>query len=252
MRTPEKLLVFDLEGYMAHFRKFYTNSSSLTYSFPPRTVVTGLIAGIIGRERDSYYEEFSVKNSAVGVSIIGSHRKITQTINFIRTKSKNELNGSGGPTQIPLEILLGEKGKVHFRIYFSHLDLKLLDEVAERITKNRYVYPPYLGISEFTAQLNFVEFIEKNGIKVNEPEETNYIDTVINIEDIRDRGLVPDERKLKILKEKMTVEFNQGREISEVSSFVFEESGKKLPVRLKSEYLTVNVNGKERNITFMS
>ena len=49
------LLVFDISGKFAHFRKYYTNSSSLTYLVPPRTSIYGLIAGILGLERDSYY-----------------------------------------------------------------------------------------------------------------------------------------------------------------------------------------------------
>ena len=64
-----EVLIFDLSGKMAHFRKYYTNSSSLTYYFPPRTVIIGLIAGLIGKERDSYYEIFSKDKAYVGISI---------------------------------------------------------------------------------------------------------------------------------------------------------------------------------------
>jgi CRISPR-associated protein, Cas5h family len=81
-----KILIFDLVGMFAHFRKFYTNSSSLSYAFPPRTVITGLLAGILGYERDKYYEEFSSENCSVGLAIKNPIRKLVQTVNYIRTK----------------------------------------------------------------------------------------------------------------------------------------------------------------------
>jgi CRISPR-associated protein, Cas5h family len=76
--NPEKVLVFDIKGPMAHFRKYYTNSSSLSYLFPPRTVVVGLIAGLLGlpserhtkEKRDIYYEKFDEKRCLVAVSKI--------------------------------------------------------------------------------------------------------------------------------------------------------------------------------------
>lgn len=62
-----KFLVFDLKGKFAHFRKFYTNSSSLSYLVPPRTVIEGMVAAILGFERDSYYDMFSAENLLVAV-----------------------------------------------------------------------------------------------------------------------------------------------------------------------------------------
>ena len=44
-------VIFDIEGKFAHFRKIYTNSSSLSYLVPPRTTVQGIIAAMLGYER---------------------------------------------------------------------------------------------------------------------------------------------------------------------------------------------------------
>jgi len=35
-------LVFDVKGDLGHFRKFYTTSSPLTFSFPPPPTVRGI------------------------------------------------------------------------------------------------------------------------------------------------------------------------------------------------------------------
>ncbi|MFQ6061523.1 MAG: CRISPR-associated protein Cas5, partial [Thermoplasmata archaeon] len=84
-KSNVSMLIFDIRGRMAHFRKFYTNSSSLSYDFPPRTVICGLIAGILGMPKDSYYEDFSLNRCRIGVAIGSPLRKIVQTVNFIRT-----------------------------------------------------------------------------------------------------------------------------------------------------------------------
>ncbi len=62
-----KITVFDLYGKFAHFRKFYTNSSSLTYLIPPRTTIEGIIAALLGYERDSYYDVLSVDKLNIAV-----------------------------------------------------------------------------------------------------------------------------------------------------------------------------------------
>lgn len=250
-RLNQELIIIEIAGRMAHFRKFYSNSSSLSYSFPPRTVITGMIAGILGRERDGYYQEFSTESCSVAVAIANPQRRISQVVNYIRTKSKSELDGSGGPTQIPMEILLGEGEKVRYRVFFEHKNAELIHEVAERIRESRYIYPPYLGISEFTAVMDFVALLGPEDMERRPSEEKVYIDTVINTDHLQDRGIYPGERDLKILKEKMTIEFAPGREINRTASFIFESSGRSLPVKLQNSYRQVNISGDITNITFM-
>jgi CRISPR-associated protein, Cas5h family len=60
---------------MAHFRKVYSNSTSLSYYFPPRTTVLGIVAAALGLPRDSYYDKLNQLN--VGVSAVTPLRKLT-------------------------------------------------------------------------------------------------------------------------------------------------------------------------------
>lgn len=43
-----KALTFCINGKMAHFRKYYSNSSVLSYLLPPVTTVKGILAGLLG------------------------------------------------------------------------------------------------------------------------------------------------------------------------------------------------------------
>ena len=87
MTINEAVAVFDLTGSMAHFRKYYTNSSSLTYGFPPRSVLMGVVAAVLGMERDSYYETLDRGRFSVAVKVPG--RRLMQTVNYTRTKKED-------------------------------------------------------------------------------------------------------------------------------------------------------------------
>lgn len=86
-----KILIFDLVEKFAHFRKYYTNSSSLTYSIPPRTTISGIIAADMGYERDSYYEIFNSENAYIAVKKLGRNKKIIQTVNYILAKGSRDI-----------------------------------------------------------------------------------------------------------------------------------------------------------------
>jgi len=46
-----KVLVFDIWGDYGHFRKFYTTTSPLTFSFPPPPTIAGILGAIYGTDK---------------------------------------------------------------------------------------------------------------------------------------------------------------------------------------------------------
>lgn len=208
-----KVLVFDIKGKMAHFRKYYTNSSSLSYFFPPRTTINGLIAGVIGFERDSYYNLFSKDNSYIGISIKTKLRKIIQTVNYIWAEQKGELNLSKGQhTQIPLEIVIPNDFNdfVRYRVFFYHKNDEIFKKVIEAVINKKYRYPPYLGISEFIGDIEFINLKEPEILKDNKLILTS----VLNLDYLKNGKLIQKEDKVYI-KERMPYDFNYDRKLSE-------------------------------------
>ena len=63
----DSVLVFDVWGEYGHFRKYYTTTSPLTFAMPPRTALSGLIAGIIGLDKTEYLKYFSKQNAQIAV-----------------------------------------------------------------------------------------------------------------------------------------------------------------------------------------
>lgn len=240
--SPEKILVFDISGHMAHFRKFYTNSSSLSYSFPPRTVLCGLVAGVLGRERDSYYEDFSMERCRIGISMRTPIRKITQTVNYVKTKDKYQVDGSKGGTQIPIEFVLPRVGtsRLIYRVYFWHTDEEILKELSRRVKEKRPIYPPYLGITECPAQIKWVGLIQSDDlILVRDPEEPLPISTVVPISRVRDNGfkLSPG---VQILKERIPLELGPDRYLSCVDDLIYERECNPLNLTVNGDVFRIS------------
>lgn len=206
-----EVLVFDLIGKMAHFRKYYTNSSSLSYYFPPRTTIMGIIAGIIGLERDSYYEIFSEEKCRISVAIKAPLRKKMSTVNYVLAESIKQVNLSAKQhTQIPLEIILPEdySKSIIYRIFFHHEDYKIFDKAKEMITQGKVCFPPYLGLSEFIGNIEYVYLGEIEERKI----ENGEITSVVSIDYLRNNqcSIQPLEGALYI-KELMPFSFDSNR-----------------------------------------
>lgn len=141
-----EVLRFDLMGKMAHFRKYYSNSTALSYHLPPVSTIKGILAGLLGMERDSYYELFSNENCGIAIGIGAPERKITQTMNLLKVEAVRDLNGSSRPagqiyganhTQNDTEWLVPENirtGFLRYCVCVWHRDrdtlLKLVDKLC--------------------------------------------------------------------------------------------------------------------------
>jgi len=263
MDAVKNLLIFDIKGPMAHFRAFYTNSSSLSYAFPPRTVIIGLIAGILGRPKDSYYKDLSSQNCCIALSIRSPIRKIMQTVNYVNTQKskggKKAVNASAGHTQVPLEIIVPKTdSQIVYRIYFSHTNQDVMSELKMRVENKAFVFPPYLGLSEFIANVKFINFLtEKKIAKISKlgPVETL---TVLNAEKIPPNGLNLNSQSsspLQYMKERMPVEFDEDRKLKKVANFIYERNLNKINVFLRDSFYLIEYNdggkAKSENIVFM-
>lgn len=246
-----KIIVFDMEGKFAHFRKYYTNSSSLTYSAPPRTTIEGLIAAILGYERDSYYEKLNRDNLKIGVRIVSNNRRIMQSLNYLKITSQGQLIDPKEHTQIPFEILTSNNN-VRFRIYAALREDKVSGELEERLKNKKYVYSPYMGAAPFSCRLNYIDTLE--GEKI-ESKETLEISSLLGIKNISHKGIEIDFGTVSLIKERMPVDFSKDRYAIEVESYVFCPKGGKIRAKLNSEAYALKYLYKDEkideNIVFM-
>lgn len=245
-----EVLIFDIKGYAAHFRKFYTNSSSLSYSVPPRTTVSGIIATILGLKRNEYYDQFNVENADIAVRKNNRTRKILQGLNYMKITSKKHFEFPANHTQIPFEIILAEEGLVSYRIYFTSHNESLMDSLEKRLEEKKYYYSPSLGAIPFNSSIDYIGKV-KGEIK---RDEKVFISSVIALSKVKHRGLEImdiDEKQVLLVKERMTRDFKSNREIKSVESYIYDENTNGLPVRLNQDYIKLSYDGLEENIIFM-
>jgi len=228
-------LVFDLKGKFAHFRKFYTNSSSLSYSVPPRTTIEGLIAAILGYERDSYYEILDSQKLNIGLKKLTPTRKIVQSLNYIKATSISHVIKPKEHTQVPFEIVTSE-GILGYRVYVNHIDERLMEDLEDRLKNNRFYYVPYLGVASFNLSLEFKGRFQG---KLKFDEDFVEISSIIRKSLIKEGGLYVNIEGI-IVKEKMPRDFLKDRIVKEIEDYIFEENGGPLRVKLNSNYYEIN------------
>lgn len=232
---------------MAHFRKVYSNSSSLSYIVPPRTTVVGIIAAVLGKERDSYYEEFNKNDCNIGVKINNKANRIMQSVNYLKINSSSEFRYYKEHTQVPFEILVGED-KVSFRVYFNHKNPHIMKELTERIIENKYVYPPFLGSAAFSCYLKFVDFIEKvEELKADKID----ISSIVPSENIKRVFIGDVKEKIRLCKEKMVVDFNKNRGGIDIVSYIIEENGNNIKIETEKPVYKIQYQNVDENIVFM-
>lgn len=244
-----EVVIFQLKGKLAHYRKFYTNSSSLTYGIPPRTALAGCIAGMLGYEKDTYYELFAPEQAYIAIKKIQPTKKLVQSVNYIKVTSPQHLNGSKGPTQIPIELLCNWDENVIFQIYFYHKDYSLQKDLVRRLQEKWFVYPPYLGSAPFLAAAELIGVYEADEIYTVKEIP---ISTAIPLDCVQERGIRVtdiDGNLLSLHKENMLQYFSAERTLGEVRSYLFEENGNSINVTLKTSYYCLSKTGE--NIIFM-
>jgi len=241
----DKIIVFRLSGKYAHFRKFYTNASSLSYLLPPRTVVIGIIASVLKIPRDEYYEILHQENLKISVRIPDNQiiRKQTQSLNYLHNKYFTLLAKGRGKIQhspTKLELLMHPMGKnIEYIIYVAgNSNNERLNEFEGKLMIEDFGYGVYLGQRQFRAD---IEYIGSYGISdFIFLDESEYLDSICAEENYIDCNL---NSEINVWAEQMPVHFKQvkaknktGREPVTVKRIYFERYGRRLTGKFKNCY----------------
>lgn len=226
---PESpLVIFDLTGAFAMFRKFYTNSSSLSYPFPPRTTAAGLIAGLLGYERDSYSEELGPEQCNIAVSVRVPVRRVMQTVNYVMTegsvwtKNAGGFDGSSGGIQTPVEWVFPALGhtRLRYRIFFHHQDPAFAERLSNTLREGSHVYPPYLGMSECLGQVEHTATLEDWELSVKGDDIP--LSTVVPSEALA--GSPQLEEGTQIIKERTAFALGDDRRLLSIGDVLYERN----------------------------
>ncbi len=160
-----EFLVFDVSGRYATFKTPETTRSALTFPFPPRTAIIGLIGAILGLPRNSYWDLANpFRNSVIAVEVLQPSHKLGMTVNFTQTKFPTRIGEMmipipsdpetqrGMNTQQRLDLLVEPR----FRFYVGLNDDDMMDELENALRNHLFTYPPYLGHANMLAEVEFI------------------------------------------------------------------------------------------------
>jgi CRISPR-associated protein Cas5h len=147
-------LIFEVRGEWAHFRRYYTTTSPLTFPAPPRTTVIGILGAILGIDKNQNPKHFTPSKCHLAVTILNP-------IQTFRLK-ENWRQGASGPeafatARVPVELVRNPR----YRIFVQHSDSELLDRLRSCVEKAESYFTPCLGITECLAEVSFVDWIEQ-------------------------------------------------------------------------------------------
>lgn len=256
----DQALIIDIKSKFASFRKVDSNSSSLTYHFPPRPTIMGIFAAILGLEKDSYYETF--KDSKIAIKILSPGRTIFQSVNNIKILNRSQLNfleykNDLVHTIIPTELLvpMDFHKNLEFRIYFSGVD-KLFQDILKTLEKDETAYPISLGYANMLSKVKLIG--RTNLASISNDKNRIEIVTPIPAEKVDSLDISKNEKygELKILKDLIPISVFSGRFFRN-KNYIFEESGKPLNVNLKdldnvySVFYELNGNNYKENLCLL-
>ncbi|MEM4736655.1 MAG: type I-B CRISPR-associated protein Cas5b [Nitrososphaeria archaeon] len=175
------VLIFDVSSDYACFRVPYTITSIVSYPFPPRTTLSGLIAAILGLEKETYGDIFSEKNSKISLGIRAPIKKIILGLNLLDTKfgitmSEISRRRKNFRIQVPIEFL---KNPV-YRVYVWLNNDTLFKKLERNLSENSSFYTPCLGLASSLAKINFIgkfkaEYSNSENIPINSIVPKKYI-----------------------------------------------------------------------------
>ncbi|AFK21439.1 type I-B CRISPR-associated protein Cas5 (plasmid) [Haloferax mediterranei ATCC 33500] len=161
---PPRCLSLTVRGPWGHFRRVEGNIVKQTYRIIPRTTVAGLLAAVLGIERDGYYELFARGRSAIAIEPVAPLRTVNMPVNTLSTadESMKSLNPRGkisiklpDPTkprqQHNYEVLVDPA----YRLYVWMSDSHWFETLHETLDEGKSHYVPSLGLSEYLAEITY-------------------------------------------------------------------------------------------------
>ena len=241
----DKLLVFDIASEYGHFRKFNTTTSPLTYSIPTRPAIAGVLGAVLGIEREvssgkfregvmPVAEVFSKDNASIAVQLINPVKKVNIAFNLLDTeKTASSFFNIKQRTQIEFELLKNPC----FRIFVNLKDEILFKDLITRLRENDTHFSPYLGLSQFTATIQFKGISNFHRSNATDFQE---VITAVNLTNTNQDDPVQFNHSIdfKYTSDTMPVVMLRDRLVTEYSEVIVETNGKTIQVKSQEIYQT--------------
>lgn len=271
-----KVAIFELSGKFGHFKIPETTRGALSFPFPPRTALMGILAGILGFERNSYWKEgHPLRDAKIAIEVVNPIRMYPLKVNYTQTKSDFILRFGEAKLLLPSDPLApGRRGFTTqyrldlvkdplYRIYLSIEDTDVFEKLVMALRNHHYVYPPYLGHANMLAQIDFIGTYDYVSVP---PGEYSVVGVIpLSVVDLDSDSVVAGDfhiihgvpMSLRIKKELPSLD---GRYIAVtepelIDSVAFHIEGLQKAIKLQTSkkgiVIQVSLEDKKRNIVFL-
>jgi CRISPR-associated protein Cas5h len=140
-------VVFDVASDVAHFRRPYAITSALTFPFPTRTALCGLVGAVLGLPKDECLAELTDTKAVFCVQIMKPLRVSVASFNLLHTKDSKTFRPKAETPHAPKRYELIQEP--HYRVYFSHDELGL--KLHTLLENGECHFTPCLGLAWMIA-----------------------------------------------------------------------------------------------------
>ena len=144
------ILIFDIWGEYAHFKKIYATTSAVSYVIPPKTAIYGYVGAVLGfsKAENQYLSYFADKKCLIG---IGLQRPVL--MKRIGVNLRPNLKGEAKNAKPTMTEYVYQP---RYRIYFSHEDAALQQKLREQLQAHQSVFTPTLGLASLVSNFEWV------------------------------------------------------------------------------------------------
>jgi CRISPR-associated protein Cas5h len=210
----DKIVIFDIWGDYAHFKKIYTTSSPLSYSFPPRTALAGLIGAILGIDKNDCFSYFTKEKANIACKILSPVKKVRIGLNLIDTKKSMHLIQNR--TQIKFEFIKDPR----YRVYFCHSSYILNEKFKNLAEGHQSVFTPCLGLSQLICNFKYIGEFDAS---TKSEDEFVPIDSVVPNKYLKEPPNFEEGKEY--FSEKLPLEMGESRQVIDYGEVLFERRG---------------------------
>ncbi len=231
-----KVLVFDIKGHYAHYKKIYATTSAISYVIPTKTSLYGYFWALACLEKlddkNNYLRYFTNKQCLVGIGIQVPIIMQRININLRAVLGRMKLNDNRKPTTTEFVY------KPEYRIYFWHKNTSFYERMKYNLQYQISEYTPTLGLANLISTFIFIGEFEA---KLQNTDNLIEVKTIIpksKFIDFDSNALIDNENEI-IEQSMYPVEMDLERNVTERDDVILDRKAKPIKAYLK-EYYEIN------------
>ncbi len=222
MKRPREVLEFRLWGDLAHYKKYYTTMSPLSFSIPTGTVLRGILGAILGVPADEAPEHFH--DTYIGLALEKPVKKVTIPLNNVKVTSKKHFSRYESHKPSNYEFVKDPA----YIVYVNCEKAEMQTELYKRLSEHRSEYTVSLGLSETLANFGGAKMLKVGRVG----KATKDIRTIVPRSMMS--PTIDTFDNARIFAEKVPVRMLNNREVIQYEEYLFDADGAAIDAEVES------------------